>query len=506
MSLKINILAGWFAHLFTVLIGFFLMPYILGTVGEAQYGAWVFINAIAGYSGVIYGGFGTTICRYVSDLSARKEWDRLNQMVSSIQAVYCGTGLLAFLLTVCIAWWTGGLTKWQALSLSEIRVAILIVGATIGLGMIGSVYGGVLIGLQRLDIKRGIEIAVGLLRLVLTIICLQEQFGLITLALIFFATTFFEHLISAIYVYRLLPSSSIAPWKFNKSALQECFGFSAYNAVGLISEYLIYFTDTIIIGVVLGPLAVVPYQIGLRIAQMIQIPLTQVGEVILPRAGELHARHDHAGLADVVVRTMGLLFLISAGFMIGSAYFGELLITTWIGKSYPVSAWVMTLLVGAQVIAMPMDIARKALLGSGIVRFPSLIQLFEALINLVLSLLLIQWWGVLGVAWGTFIPILAIELFVFLPYAMRQMNIDSSMVWRSAIGMQIPALLALLLFCELGLAWTAGLVGWMPLLIVTFGGGVILIGTRLLTSLFFKRFLAASKLEQALVTDYAPSA
>lgn len=480
MTVRTNIVAGWCAHLFTVLIGFFLMPFILGTVGEAQYGAWIFINAVAGYSGLIYSGFGATICRYVADLASRREWQQLNVVVSSIQTVYIGAAALVLLFTGAFAWLAPALPHWDALPVGEIQVSILIIGLTIGLGMIGSVYGGVLVGTQRLDVVRGIEVGTGLLRLMLTLLCLNQQYGLITLALIFLVVTVMEHAVAAVFAYREVRTLSIAPWWTRKRVVAECFGFSAFNALALLAEYLIFFTDTVIIGLLLGPVAVVPYQIGLRIAQMIQVPIARIGEAVLPKAGELHARGARDELARLVTNCMGLSLLLSCGFYIGATYFGELLIETWIGQGHGPAGTVLTILVAAQVVALPMVVVRKALLGCGDVRVPAFIDLGEALLNLVLSLMFIQWWGIVGVAWGTLVPLTVVELGLFLPYAMRQLGLTDRNLIRRMVAPQLPALASLLLFCQLAESWTPRS-GWSPLMVVTLVGGAVLIGVRWLT-------------------------
>ncbi|WP_437185833.1 oligosaccharide flippase family protein [Planctomicrobium sp. SH668] len=477
MSVRKNIIAGWGAHLLTMLIGFFMMPYILGTVGEAQYGAWVFINAIAGYSTMIYSGFGATICRYVADLYAREDWKKLNIVVSTIQTIYVGTASLVFLFTAVCAWWTPSLQNWGELPLWEIRISILIVGCTIGLGMVASVYGGVLVGTQRLDIKRGIEVTLGLVRLAVTWLCLHQHYGLITLSLIFLFVTIIEHGLSAYFAYRQVPTLSVGPWNTRRDVMKECFGFSAFNAVALFAEYLIYFTDTVIIGLILGPLAVVPYQIGLRIAQMIQVPITQIAEAVLPKAGELHARQQHNHLGQLVAKGMGLAWMLSGGFLIGSIYFSELLIQTWIGKVYDQSSTVLILLVASQLVSLPMMVARKALLGIGQVRKQAFIDLLEACLNLVLSLMLIYQFGIVGVAWGTLIPLILVELFVLLPYAIRELHVSKRSLWHVVVAPAIPAHVALITFCEF-VSPHVGRSGWIPLLCVTLGGGGVLFGVR----------------------------
>lgn len=493
MTVRKNIIAGWLAHLITVLIGFFLMPFILGTVGEAQYGAWVFINAIAGYSTMIYAGFGSTICRYVADLSARREWNRLNAVVSTIQLVYVGTASLVFLFTALFAWFAPGLTDWGDLSPFQVQGSILIIGGTIGLGMIASVYGGVLTGTQRLDIQRGIEVGMGILRLVLTVYCLQQRLGLITLALIFLTVTVVEHACSACFAYRQVPTLSVLPWHARRDVFLECFSFSAFSAVALLAEYLIFFTDTVVIGLVLGPLAVVPYQIGQRIAQMIRIPVAQIGEAVLPKAGELYARRAIPQLGGLVAKAMGLAFLLAGGFFIGSWYFGELLIRTWMGKEFGSSATVLVILVAAQLVSLPTVVTRKALLAIGQVRLPAFIDLGEALLNLVLSLILIQFWGVVGVAWGTLIPLTVVEIGFLLPYAARQLDLSPGRIWREVVAPQLPALAGLFVFCE-GIEHLVPLEGWGPLLAVTAGGGLILAGLRWLTQLLQNRSRATPQL------------
>ncbi|MEZ5948647.1 MAG: polysaccharide biosynthesis C-terminal domain-containing protein [Planctomycetaceae bacterium] len=49
------------------------------------------------------------------------------------------------------------------------------------------------------------------------------------------------------------------------------------------------------------------------------------------------------------------------------------------------------------------------LTGTGYVRLPALLFAAEAAVNLILSLILIRWWGVVGVALGTLIPLLLME-------------------------------------------------------------------------------------------------
>lgn len=470
----------------TLLIGFFLMPFTLGMLGEEPYGVWLLINAVAGYSGLIYAGFGATICRFVADLSSRQEWLRLNQVVSSIFSVYLGTGTLVLLGTATFAVLAPVIDRWGDVPVREVQISIVIIGVSIALGMVCSVFGGVLIGTQRLDIKRSVETVVGVTRLVLTVILLYQSPSLLTLAIVFLCVTIVEHSLYAVFAFRQVPTLAVRFSLIQKDVLKECFVFSSFSGLALFAEYLIYFTDTVVIGFVLGPIAVVPYQIGLRITQMVQVPIAQIGEAVLPKAGELHAHSARVALGRLVCQGMGVALLLAGGFLVGAAHFGTLFIETWIGPGYEVSSDVLTILVAGQAVALPMVVLRKTLLGMGNVRVPAFIDVAEAIANLALSLVLIQYWGIIGVAYGTLIPMIISESCLLLPYAVRTLGMDLKTIWRDVVFPQVLPLASLYAYCQL-VSLLAPSAGWLPVLSIAGGGVAVLGGIRVLCDVATRR-------------------
>ena len=410
MSLRSNILASWVAHFVMVAIGFVMLPFVRNSLAPGAYGVWVFINTLSGYTGLLYLGFGATICRYVAKHVAKEEWTELNQVTSTIFCVYaCMAGLvLLFAGGLCVA--APSLNRWGQQPVGEVQAVILINGLSTAIGMIGSVYGGILIGTQRVGLKRSIEVGAGVLRFFLAIGCLKLRPELTTLSLLFCGVTVLENLLMARLAYCQVPTLQLRRSHISRKTLHECLAFSGYSAVGLMAEQLIYLTDTVVIGFALGTNQVEPYYIALRICQMIQEPIARIGEVVLPRAGQLHSQGKHTELAQVVQRMVALTFVLVAGFFIGSAYFGGMLIRTWIGTGLEQSHRVLLILLAAQIVALPMVVLRKAMLGMGIVRVPSLIDIAEAVANLALSLALVFQWGIEGVAWGTFMPLVFVEL------------------------------------------------------------------------------------------------
>ena len=477
-GVKTNVAFAWAAQVSAAVAGILLMPLIFERVGQTVQGTWLLLNATAGYARLLYLGFGETTARYVSLHAARREWADLNRVGSCVHAVYLGSATLVVSVAAVLSWLVPYLNDWGEIPVWELRVATLLLGLNMAIGLAGSVYGGVLMGVQRFDLERGTQIAITVLRVALVVLFLGSEHGLVTLALVFTAVTLVENGLFWWFAHRNVPTLKLTAHDLDRATVRKCFAFSSFAALGVISEILIFTTDTVVIGFTLSAAATLPYVMANRVSEMLRRPLEQLGVVVLPKAGELDAAGDKAGeLRRLIVESFALVFLLTCGFFIGSVFFGDLFLKTWMGPGWGVSHAIMILLVAALTIAMPVGLLRRVLIGVGEVRVPSALLLAEAVLNLGLSLWLVRVSGLYGVALGTLIPVAVIEIFVLLPFASRRLSIPTmDLVEETARRCAVP-ILALTAFCaavdRLPLA-----ANWATLLAVTAGGGVVLLTTR----------------------------
>jgi O-antigen/teichoic acid export membrane protein len=294
------------------------------------------------------------------------------------------------------------------------------------------------------------------------------------LSLIFLGVTCLENLATAWLAHRTVRTLSIRPRHITRAGLRECFSFSLFTALRGMAVRVIHLTDVIVIGAVVGKQAAVPYYIALRLVQMIHTPLEKIGDVVLPKAGDLHARGEHRPLEDLTARAMGLALLLAGAFCIGSVYFGGLFITTWMGPGLEQSRQILILLAAAQVVGQPLIVLRQTLMAVGDVRRTAYLDLAQAAANLALSLTLIYAMGIVGVAWGTLIPLLVCELGLLLPYGLRRLQFSGRRLFAHAVWPQLPALIAVGVYCEFvsrfGLA-----PGWLTVAAIA-GGAVGVLG------------------------------
>ena len=472
----INLFATWGDHVVGMVICLVLMPFSLRVLGDGNYGLWVFVNAFAGYSGLLNLGFGQTICRYFATYRAQGDTERENRVVNLIGAIYLGLGGVALIIAGVAAWLAPVLWPQQLVSITELRTVILLLGVNAAIAIVGSLFGGVLIGLQRWDLERAILTSSGIARLALTLMFLHHESGLLTLAWITVATTLVENIGLVLTALRKAPELRFGRRYLSRETLRECVQFSGFSLLDSLAGKLVENTDSIVIGIVLGPLAIVPFNVATRLCQAISKPLQLIGQICLPQAGAYHASGETQLLRELLTKGMGLAWLLVTGYFIGTWYFGPLLMETWLHKSYPESQMLLLVLLFAQLVGTPMKVVSGVLYGMGEPRRPALSYLTEALAKVALSLLLIYPFGLLGAAISTAIPMIVVELGVLLPFALRRLKLPLVRVWNETIAPQLLPLSALWAYSAIVTATISPTPGWPKLLAIA-GGGAVVLGT-----------------------------
>lgn len=479
-SVTRNVLASWMAHALTIVIGFFLMPYVVSVMGDQSYGTWLFINSMASYAGLLYFGFGDTISRYVAKYHAEGNDLRINQIVSLIFAIYLVMGGLALAVAITLSLLAPWTSHWVGEELFEIQLTIVVLGLNAATGMVGSVFGGVLMGVRRFDLERSVTVGSDLLRLTLIAVFLHQRWGLLTIASIYWFITLAENLACAWLAYRSLPKLRIARKYLDPQVLKECSSFSAMAFLNAIAYQLTNATDSVVIGIMMGTDKIVPYYIALRLTQFLKQPIDKISQICMPTAGALSAVTERHRLQRFLLKAVGTVLLLVGGVFIGAWFFGGDVIRNWMGGEYSTSHHILVILLAAQLVALPCSVMRSFLFGMGDVRFPAILYLTEALCNLTLSITLCSFWGLTGVAWGTFVPVLCIELGVLVPVALGRMGLKPQRFFMEAIVPQLLPLAALFGYCVWVSAQEWSHQGWPMLIGVTACGGLVLGATWLL--------------------------
>jgi O-antigen/teichoic acid export membrane protein len=413
-----NIGSSWLGVVLTFLVGIFLSPFLLHKLGDDAFGLWILIFSITGYYGICDFGIRSTIVKYVAQYEASGDREQLTRIVNVSIAVYSCVALALLIVVSISALYLDVLFRISPSFLHTAKLLFLMVGAAIAVGFPMSVFTGILEGLQQFYFVNVIQAITTALRVVLIVLALNHGLGLLTVAFVTVMLPLLSYGIYAWHVMRTVPLQFGARF-VSKSTLRMMFRYSSLSFISNVAFRLRFQTDAIVIGAMLSASAITYFSIGSKLVSYSLLFITGVGEVLTPMFSQLHAVDDQRRLRKLFIlgnRACALIVLpISAGLLI----LGKSIIDVWVGPRYESSYIILVILVIPSILCYVQGGSRQLLYGIGEHKVLAIVSLCEGIVNVILSVVLIHYWGIVGDALGTAIPLALTSLFFLPQYVCR---------------------------------------------------------------------------------------
>jgi O-antigen/teichoic acid export membrane protein len=405
---------NWAAFAATLLVAFFLSPYLVRTLGDGRYGVWVFVESILAYFTLFDLGIAACVVRFVARHHAAGEHDQLNRLVSSCLALFLALGALAFLAGLALTPVVAPLMAKSGMDPAEITGFMLLMLGNLALSLPLSVFPSVLDGLERFAAKSAVRIGALAFRTAATVALMETRPGLLGLGLIFTVGNLAEHLVLALLCKRHLPGLRFARKYIDRATLRLVRGYSVDAFLALIAGRVAVQSGTVVIGICLSAPEVTWFAIALRLVEFAKALLRSATTTLTPAVSALEAAGDVAAIRGVLLNgTRWALYLI-VPVHLGLVIFGRPFLAVWMGspeyadRCYPALA----VLSATLSLVVAQSVAARILYGTGRLRLFARVALLEALINLALSILLVRSLGIIGVAWAAAVPNFVMCLFV----------------------------------------------------------------------------------------------
>lgn len=129
--------------------------------------------------------------------------------------------------------------------------------------------------------------------------------------------------------------------KGTKPAREQLFSFGKYSMFTLLFANLLRSSDTYILGLMLGPVAVGIYNIPQRLLQVFEMPISAISITRLPVLAGLHGNNKHKELTQEFHKSAGMLWLAIIPVAVLCFVFAEPLVVLLGGDGYRESADVL---------------------------------------------------------------------------------------------------------------------------------------------------------------------
>ncbi len=402
------------ANLLTnLLVSFFMTPFIIGQLGDYQYGIWILIGTIVGYFSLSEAGVGSAVQNELSLCAGRGDREGFLRSFSSGLILHSGVSLVVLIVTA--------LTSISVLAAGDrfgdyrlVALLLAISGLTLALSYLFLPYVSVLISHLRLDVTAAIAMAGTLATALLTVILLSRGFGLVGMAVAALCVSLGANVLILAGARRAVPGIRFSAGAVTGDGLKAMMRYGAKTLMIQISDILRFKCDEVVVGSFLSVPRVTHYNVANRLATT----SNEISMKSLTVLNPLFAQYTGSGEKERLRRLFVLSVKWSAA--ISMTVFALLLclgkefLGLWLGPSFHDSYVPMVLLSAALLAGRMQAPAVSLFYATNTHHYFVYMSLAEGLANLGLSVLFVLRFGmgITGVALGTLIPILVVKLFV----------------------------------------------------------------------------------------------
>lgn len=416
-----------------LLVGVFMLPFNVAYLGQSAYGLWVLVASVTVYFSMFDMGYGVAQVKFAAKYRAQGNTTALNEIASTMFCVFSGVGLFTFLLAVLISL---NLEKFFPLSPEQARtgqIVLLFISAYVALGFPMSVFGGIVNGFQRQYLNGAVHFVTTLGVVTANVIVLLSGYGLAELVAATTGVRILSYLAYALNAYRVFPALRIRPHLFKVDRLREVTGFSVFILIIDIANKLNYSTDTIVIGAFMGTSAVAIWAVAQRLIEIVQRITDQLNAVLFPVVVDSSTVQRVDRLQRILIQgtRLSLGMVVPLATVLGLT--ARPLVMVWVGPQFAESVNVIYILSVVVALRVGNSTSSVILKGSGLHKFLAFANLSIAVANLILTVVLVQIYGLIGVAIGTLVPMIVLSIFIVFPAACRRVELPIWTVLRKGV-------------------------------------------------------------------------
>jgi len=393
------------AVLIRVLVAFFLSPFLVHTLGDTKYGIWTIMAALSGYMCLLDLGIVSTITKYTSEHYQTHDTKKLNVVVSTCLFIFLCVTTVVLIASPFIAQGVISFLDFDPEIEGTVYLLTIIISFDISLFVISGVFRGSFAGLLRHDILSIIGIFSALYKALMFFLFLSNGHGLLTMGLIAVSSN-----ILAITIFYIILKRQFSFIKFDlrtvsKNSISKVFAFSKYTFLSMLANQIIFYSDAFVIGFFLSAAAVTHYTIPWSLMEYVKSFCLAISGTYIAVFAEHNALQDKRKLYEAYISASKLMLAFSNLMCIGMMVFGGAFISIWMGPKYgEIGQPIIIIFALIQLVMSPQLISLSLLQGLSKHKLYSQLSFGVSVINLILSIWLVQEYGLIGVAIGAAVP------------------------------------------------------------------------------------------------------
>lgn len=442
-ELKVGAILSYVQLILGNIISIIYTPIMLRLLGQNEYGLYNLSSSTISYLGLLSFGFGSAYIRYYSKYKAKKDEVSISRLNGTFLIVYCVIAVVALLAgTILIdnieLIFENGLTP-NEIYKSRILMSFMVFNLAISFPM--SVFTSNITANEKFFFQKlvgSINTVINPFIMLPVLLMGYKSVGMVV------ATTILGLVNSGLNVWYCFKKIGIkfSFGKFDFGLMKEISIFSSYIFLNMIVDQINWNVDRFLLGMYKGTGAVAIYGIGSQINTYYMSFSTSVSNVFIPKINRMvNESNDDRVLTEIFTKVGRIQFIILSFILSGFVFFGKYFIEDiFAGTGYELSYPVALLLIFPVTVPLIQNLGIEIQKAKNMHKFRSILYFLIAIGNLLISIPLCKYYGVIGCAIGTSVTMILGNCILMNWYYHTKIGLDMIYFWKN-IAAFIPGLI-----------------------------------------------------------------
>lgn len=433
-----NIAANQAGFLVSVVVTFFLSPFVVNSLGGTRYGIWTLIVSLTGNYGLLAFGIQGAMTRYIAHAAATNDRVRVNGYFNTALSFLLCSAALAIIVGLVISLLIDSIFVLPNDLVQDARAACILVTFSAAATFAFAAFDSLLVAHQRFQLTNAVGTFTTLIRAGMTVWILQQGYGIVGLAALGAGLTLSNGLMVAVITKKIYSWLILSLLLARRCYFKELINYGYKSFVVGVAVALVYQCDLLVIGTYLSPDKVTIYSLAATLITYLIQFISAIAFTLGPYVTELHAKDKADELREFFIKGSCLMYMLGGWVVAGCFMFGTAFYTLWVGPEYIESSAILTILVFPQFFAAGVRIGNSLLVGMNKIGILAVTAISEGVSNLIMSIVLVRHFGIIGVAIGTLVPLVITNALILPIYVCHVSGISAKTIY---IKSMLPGIL-----------------------------------------------------------------
>lgn len=438
----------------TLLSGIVYTPIMLRLLGQSEYGLYQLVYSVVSYLGLLSFGFASSYLRFYSRFRAQDDDNGvqgLNGMFMmaflfmAVVSLTCGfamTGNIHFIFA-------NGLTDSEYPTATAIMILMVV---NLALSFPNSVFTCYTTACEQFVFQRALNLASALLNPFITLPLLIAGYGSVAMVLVSTGLTLISLIANGLFCLKYLNMQfrfRSLDWKL----FQEVFAFTFFIFLNQIIDQVNWSVDRFLLGRLRGTADVAIYSVGATINTTYTALSTAISSVFAPQVNRIVANGKEDVddcLTELMCRVGRIQFAVLSLVLMGFVFFGRPFVLLWGGLGYGESFGVALIVMVPMLVPLVQNVGIEIQRAKNKHQVRSVVYFAIAVVNVLISVPLIEEYGAIGGALGTAVGLTLGNILFMNWYYAYGLGLGIMRFWK-AIASMLPGVI---LPCLVGMAIT----------------------------------------------------